>query len=750
MTEIQRTVSLPPFPRLGELYRALAGAIDTKSGDRNVDRAAREGEFDWSLLPTLRQTLIAQPLLKASNGDTAFVNLISQFAEHIHDEYVGLVSTISLDGLSRSEALPLLTANYFGPQCACLLMNLKQISDGPDLLSLLDPEKQPVAVVLEWIERSYADNIAKVAFPGSADSDKHQRTLVSRWRNGDDLPDLQSITLFVRGVTGQGNNTAKWSSDFFRWMVVARALSWFERKSPTPFRTSMRHYLLTGCSPVDIGRIMSYANIRGAERLSALIKPALMLRDRLSGNTPKQPGDKLRTRAELNSLQALFDAHDPEGQSRYFLSWLEGRWHILAGKMDEALTAYKEAVDLCDYRAGALQKEITGEVLALAAYVGGQKPLLKRLKHRAVAFDLFAEPSSSEILEDWETKHFEQQFHRLFPRQGHFPESEVNGEHDQETLPFLLLDPEQFARLEPDLTRPNRIRSVTSATDGQKRRWPQLRLFASVGRVDAVQALLKKGASVDQLDESDGSALLCAIQYAAETGERQVLDLLLDRSHAKDTLNRETQRKRHTPLICAVRYGEPDVVEKLLSMGAEPNQRGQIDQVTPLYRCMASIGALRRPERFHRHMIQSLLADPDHMKREVLRRYNITLGGVFGDELSLRRVFATAGGSEFFELFVSALLKEEMGNLSEAKLLAIVGHLLKAGANPNAPHNYPAPGRTPLMLAAENDSAEAFGLMMQHSGNPYQTDMQGLHCAQIALGFQSRNVIGLMRQIGIL
>jgi len=54
------------------------------------------------------------------------------------------------------------------------------------------------------------------------------------------------------------------------------------------------------------------------------------------------------------------------------------------------------------------------------------------------------------------------------------------------------------------------------------------------------------------------------------------------------------------------------------------------------------------------------------------------------------------------------------------------------------------------MLAAENDSAEAFDLMMRRGGNPYQPDAQGLDCVKIAIGFGSRNVVEYMRTEGIL
>lgn len=54
------------------------------------------------------------------------------------------------------------------------------------------------------------------------------------------------------------------------------------------------------------------------------------------------------------------------------------------------------------------------------------------------------------------------------------------------------------------------------------------------------------------------------------------------------------------------------------------------------------------------------------------------------------------------------------------------------------------------MLAAENDSAEAFDLMLRHGGDPYREDAQGLDCIKIAIGFGSRNVVEYLRKRRIL
>lgn len=747
MTQTTAAGTRPPYPRLGELYRALAGALDTKARDRIVDRLAREGEYDWSLLPTLRKTLVTSQLRDASDDD--FAKLVAQFVDDMHTSYLRLVANVPLDSLNRNDALPLLVEHYFAPHGAVLMLRIQQAFGGPDLMALLDPEKYPLAVVLDCIDKNGGRDLAKAAFPGSTGTDRSDRELIARWASGAQLPDLPSIKRFARALSDRGNATIREQAlELRRWLLVARALAWLDKESPLPFRAFMRRHLILGLPDIDVGRLLSLANIEAGERFSVLKMPALMLYEDLKRTTPKELGDQARTKDSLDAFQRLCAEHDPEGQTRFHLAWLLGRWHVLSGQFDAALPYYEEAANLANYRAGDQQKKIFEETLVLAAFVGGNKPLLKNLKHRAIVFGLFTDPRGGEVIEEWEIDHLCQQFLRIFPSQGRFPEvSNLEGNHEH--LPFLILDDDELAQLEPDLRKPDRVRAVP-ALDGQRRRWPQLRLFASVGRFDAVQTLLEHGASVDQLDEAGGSALLCAIQHAEDGGDRRVLDQLLGHAHTKATLDSATTRKRHTPLICAVGYGEPDVVERLLTMGATADRRGQVDDVTPLYRCLISFCGIRKPAWFSQYFRQSLLADPDRVQREVHRRYGTSFSGVFGDERAFRESLEKPRHQAIFEKLVAATVQDVFGRLDSPKLLRIVELLLRAGANPNAKHEYPAPGRTPLMLAAENDSAEAFDLMMRRGGNPYQPDSQGHDCVKIAIGFGSRNVVEYMRTKGIL
>jgi hypothetical protein len=301
----------------------------------------------------------------------------------------------------------------------------------------------------------------------------------------------------------------------------------------------------------------------------------------------------------------------------------------------------------------------------------------------------------------------------------------------------------------PDLDNPDRIRTVRSA-DGQTRRWPQLRLFASLGKVQEVQLLLRAGANVDLLDASGGSALLRAIQSAQQTGDRRVLDLLLSKIHASTTLDSITARKRLSLLISAIDFGEYDVVERLLAMGATPDLRGNVMDNTPLYHLMGLLAAVGQPAKVEDYLRRAMTAKPDLMQKDTLRRHGVGHAGTFGSGNVLEAIHANERLRKIFEKAIEVTVDVEYKRHTVTNLMRIVELLLQYGANPNAVHDYPAAGRTPLMLAAENNDALAFDIMLRHHGDPYLIDVSGHSCITIATAFKSGQILALLRDKGIL
>lgn len=742
-------VAIPPYPRLGEVYNALAQALDTKSKSRNVERLAREGDFDWSLLSGLREELILAPLRRYIEDD-AFIRDLDQFIQHVHASYLEIVSKISLDSMSRDEALPILVRHYFAPHAVGLLYAV-WADDGPNPFSFLDPENYPLEVVLNWADPNGSHALSKAAFPGTSGQDMDSREKVVRWANGSQLPDLVSLKIFLGALAKNGTAEHKQKAPQLRkYLLLARALTWFEREgSPLPLRLILNWLVMRGDEQWDVGKILSEAAFKAGQSRRILMEPYMRVMESLDRVEPKYEGSRVKAEKALADFAQHLETHDPEGRTRYALEWYRGRLHVLSGEYEEALEHYRQAVELSDYRAGEEWKKIVEEAMTLAGYLGNKKPFLKQLKHRAIALGLITAPvAGQDVVEHWEIEDLRKRFHHLFPQQGRFCEAE-QPDDDVGALPFLLYDPASLANREPNYRRPDQVVTVR-AIDNQVRRWSQLSLYASFGEVDVVKKLLERGATVDILDSSDGSPLLGAIQRAADRNEREVLDLLLSYPHSKSTLNRHTARKRLTPLIAAIEYGEEDIVAKLVAMGADANLRGHVDDQTPLYLCIRNMGGLRAVSSLRHMFLKSLNSQRDPVQRETLRRYGIQITGVFGDRGLVFDDRYNPKAREIADACVDQMVKDFLRRHNTEKQLQIARSLLAHGANPNAAHSYPTAGRTPLMLAVENDTPEAVELLIRYGGDPFIRDKAGDDCLRIANGCRSEKVIRHFRRIGVI
>lgn len=740
---------LPPYPRMGEIYRTLALSFDTKARNRDVDRYAREGDIDWRFPGSLVEELFFNPFCAVL--DEEYAGALCHSLIGFYQDYISLVASLGLDGLLREQALPVLIENFFVPHGASVLHGLVESFGGPELARLLDSDGTSIAAVFEWLSPEDTYALPKAAFPESSGTDRTSREMVFRWIQGKQLPDMPSIRLFLAALERHASPEQKRRiPDLRRWLMTARAIDWLERSGDgcSP-KSLMLTFILSGMPVVDAGRALSEVHGEEMARLSGLVMHAVTLNRNLRRAIPKEVGEQERRRLDLEEFDALLKAHDPDGRTRYGFEWFKGCWEVFSGNLEAALPHYRKAVEAAGYRAGVAQKEILTDALALAAALEDRK-FLASLKQQAIALGILVPPpeQDADVLQDWEIEYLQDRFHTVFPLEGFFPEAE-RANTVQQRFPVLLLETETLEKRTPDLRKPNRVVTL-EFPDGQRRRWPQIRLFASFGRADAVQELLGKGADVDKLDAQGGSALLCAIQYAHQTGDRDTLDALLAVPHKPETLDSLTTRKQISPLFEAIDYGEPDVVETLLRMGANPELRGNIIGETPLYYCMSILGRVRYPAKMYQALYGSFHLDWDVVQQETMRRYGVAMAGIFGEKAGLDERLKESRNREIYEELVSVMVERMLKRHSIPKLIRIAELLLEHGANPNAPARYPVPGRTPMMLAAEDNSGWAFDLMLRHGGDPFIRDSQGSDCIRIAHSFRAAEVVGYMRSKGIM
>jgi hypothetical protein len=727
------TRALPPYPRFGECIAVLAGALDINKAGSDVGRLAREGDFDWEKLDTVIQELLVDGCARVV-GDAA-QRIIAPWLASTREAYARVVLAVPLDAVGRSDALPVLIEKFFAPAAAALMQQVHTAMPGPDLKALLVEGSEPVKVTLEWLDGIVGSPIEKRIYPESTGSDRVEQEKLRKWRSGTDIPSSQSIKLLCKQLDERCASV----ESCVMWLLISSALARLERSWGGSLRTLIRpHIEGSSQDSLPIESYLSEMVRRAGRTWPELADPGRKLWYDLRRTSQKLVGDQDRTWNEIEALEKTAATSDPEGRSAYHYEWMKGRWHALSGQYHEALPHYEQAFEIACYRAGHQIKDLISEASCIAAFLG-KKPSLKRLKHVGIALGLFRKPESKVALEDWEFDQFAQQLPVIFPAPGRFAESQSDLT-DKPMQGCLLIDKDTLSKMLPDLKSVNRVRAVHFA-NGAVRRWPQLRLFASFGLLEQVKVLLQAGASLDDLGSSGESALLCALQHAESTGQREVLDLLLARPHQVTTINALTHRKRLTPLMCAIDLGLPDVVEVLIAHGADVEQRALTDNQSPLYYLVSQLFQKVNPARMLFTLTQKMMEKPDVVLQDTLRRFGVGMAGTFGSD--------TTGPRSHPELAIAvakALVSMHVSRHSVSNLMRIAAVLLKAGANPNASHKHPVLGRTPLMLAAESDLPELFDLMVRHGGDPLRPDAMGQNCSQIARSFQARQILNFLGQ----
>lgn len=732
----------PPYPTQGEIYHALSLAFDTRQSNPKLNRLVREGDFDWAVLDEVANSVVLAPLERHADRD--FAKAVHKHCLHLMAEYRRLVCRVPLDSLDRRTSLPLLAEYFFAPAAAALLLTLAEQFPGPPLARLLDPNRHPIDEVFTWLEASRATSLAHEAYPATTGTDRSNRELVQLWRSGSHLPDLINIHRISNDIEKNfAFDGPRIARDLRRWLILSRALAWLDKRASAEIRQSILHQILMNFPEIDIGHRLSLAVREAAIPYAMFAHKASDAALRLQPNRQKEVGDRKSLEADIQQIALLMTEFDADGRTTYFCDWLWARWHAQSGELEDSIAHYQRAVQKCWYRAGDQQEPIVAEALVVAARLG-RKTLLNQIKNRAIAIGLFPRPTTDEqLVADWEIRQWEDKFHLYFPPHQAFPESRKQG-MEGPFLPFLAFDRSALQQIRPDLNNPDRVRKVLSV-DKQERRYTQLAHFAHQGDVATVEALLSAGADVDQLDGSGASALLCALQRLLGTGDQATVELLMSRTHSQKTLNSRTLTKNWTPLLTAIDHGDPILVKRLLDMGADANRPGRPEGVSPLYFTLSLYMHARDPNLAVMSMLSAVGRRHAQGVTDASRRHAIPNTDAFGNIQFNFSKKAMPFAQNLYLAIAHHYASERQKRHSDASIRQIVSFLLASGAAPNQAHDRPVQGRTPFMLAAEMNCTWAFELMLAHGGDPEQKDGAGNDSLDIAIAFDSRDVVRLIK-----
>lgn len=741
--------STPAYPNHLEIIRSLARAFDTKGSDKWIDDHAGKWDFDYRAIPVATDKVVYEPLSRYIGEDfgrdvaaklTAFCKAYSLF-----------VSNLSLEGISRTEALRILSSHLFSSFGAEALRSASNNLDGPSPEQFMTPGKQAIATLFEWFELSV---------PGWDDFygqlSKEVKDRMRRWQTGTQLPALSSLSaLFSQQDAGKFFDEIQ-RTRLRALLVTARAVDYYRTLTFGEVaieRTQGR----SPANPQDIhSRIVDECLLK-APQFKQIAKLNTMLATLLNPGRKKASTDQAFTQQLLTHFKIFLQKVAPSGSLSYCQSWHEARWLTLSGKLDRAAEAYQRAFEQSYFHAGPNQGLIIQEALAVAAILPSPpKTFLRQLRNAQVVLGLevpldlgdrtAVSSRYDKHLENWFIPQYRGHFPRIFPSDGAFPGTEY-PQQEPDFLGSILVTDEDLAK-KPSTKDPNRKIKIGQL---RQKRMPQLTYFVWRENADAVEKLLDAGANVNQLSDAGDSALLQAVQLLDVTtpnqkpGDDSFFTLLSEKPHEPEVLNATTQKKRLSLLTAAINTNRLDVLRKLLDMGCAPDSRAGIELSTPLYYCIQKIGLVKGKSEVLRQITQ---VPQDQVLLESIRRYT---SGSLGMTLEAQRQYLerVASDPRYNSIHQAAgkiLVETERKSFDLDVLRAMAGLLIEQGADTNAEQNYPIPGYTPLMLAIESDELDLVNRMVSAGGileKTYLDQNSGKWVTplQIATEFQAHSVL---------
>ncbi|MBE0437311.1 MAG: hypothetical protein IBX56_16080, partial [Methylomicrobium sp.] len=373
----------PPYPNHLEIVRALSRALDLKYESKFLDDQIANPDFDFRFVGLAVKRGLHEPL--EHHVDAQFANDIARWLERFFEQYSAFVAKLSLEGLSRERSELLLSAHLFSFYGAFTLKELCRRLQGPAAETLLNDQKQAIAITVSWA------SVKIRRWPGYVSTwNKHRADQLRRWQSGIELPTLSSLkTLFrspeAKSVLGQAD-----SMRLYTLFVIARAVDWFRRQ--TFGQIALAHGLASlrnGKHHKPIGYVLAEAHSTetvGIRRLHADID---FLAEGLNPFRPKQQADRELLRTRLTNFSKKRQALDTAGTTVFWEHWFEARFHMLSGSLELAANDYKKAFEHAYFRAGRNQETIILEALVVTAMLARpDKTFLKKLRNAQVLLGL--------------------------------------------------------------------------------------------------------------------------------------------------------------------------------------------------------------------------------------------------------------------------------------------------------------------------------------------------------------------------
>ncbi|WP_375185911.1 hypothetical protein [Pseudoalteromonas sp.] len=742
----------PYFTQI-EIVRTFAKVLGVKAANKRLDDKAKDKTADYRLISEFSEEIFKN--LSKTFGHEIRVIIEQGFHTYL-TEYMKHVANTYADGLSRTEIGIALCKTLLSKHVVNTIESALSLisSQKPSSVTFFSFQESCTSQVITWLEENEGGWEHYVS-----SLEKENKAKVKAWQEGEHIPDVQSLFFLQTWSQGPWPEQIDWQKVrilIFIGSIIDRAA----KEDGASLLFEECRLLSWGANPTNnFSQLVHSHQQNYKSRISHLLPLVGEIQQGLKRTIVKNEGQFEYFKAAIDRLEQQLSAEEHKSHFTYWVQWHKARMYALNGQLEEALQLYKLAFEESLFRAGINQKFIIEEAIVVAA--SQEKPdkvFLKHLKNALLMFNydipsVQSKESSnkfSDIIEDWEVQNWRASFNRVFPKEGMFPESDIPDIKANIGLNIVT----GIDEITPDYRHSNRKLKIG---ERWKKTYPQLVWFSEVENEEVVRRLLIEGANVNMTSSSGDSAILMALEalnlraVPFRTLDDTIFNLLSGYPHSEQTMNHSTDKKRLLPIISAVESGRPDIVEKVLAMGANINKRGLTDNQSALNVCLKMIGIAKDPESYWKSIF-SMELTPEVL--DAIRRNNPGITG-FNLEDQLQLISAQNSDPRFrqiLELLPSIMSGELDKRIDIENMRLIANQLIEAGADVNAEHSAPVKGYTPLMLAAELDEVDLFNNMLSKGGNPRKTyfcrnTKMDVDCWRIANYFGCPNVLAVLTDI---
>lgn len=696
-----------PYFLPAEVVRAIARAIDSKNDSESLDNKCHDLYLSKNELDQLINIHIYK-VIERVELKKSVENELKALVAQIFDDYLKVVATYNLSERNRDDIGPWILEAFFCPHLINIV-SLLGIRTKPfkksDYIELMTDNSAGLETVFKIVEKRVTGWNAFYAGLPKKDKDK-----ITAWRRGDDLPSYgRLLSIF---------NTQNTPKNVLVFLLTARAIEYFKRSHEYDI---FNQYI---------------EQPRSLDSSMVLFEEAILA---------------LETR-DTDYVHRLFEKNDDKFRNSISAIIMELLAYSVASfaknDLEQAKKRFIDAFDLSLYRSGHICEKVIEVGFVIASWQESpDMNLITKLKSIQALYSYILPTIVTEdtkrkkenLVEDWEINMWRSNAQRVFNNfKVELPEK---YRVSSAVLPIHL----NAKELALDLKKPNKKVKLNDNDklhrDKNKKKKITTQLIWNTLRkdLDAINQLLKAGADINILSDNNESALLVALQHMNLTELHEPDDrfyqTLKDLEHVPKTINAMTSKKHLLPLLSAVQTGRYDIVEHILHLGADINQKGGSGHLDALTTCISLIGMIKDSKLLLKQF-SMITEDPetaiarmsDFEFSAFIRETQGSLG-LNRQEVTSHLVQSTKSPDAIAILKeLSEVFKEqtqanyELFDLKEMRKIAKL--LIDRGANPSARYDWSGiDGYTPFLLACELNEDELVTQMLNNATEDSKDDI---------------------------